>query len=217
MAHSSITNPQQVTTSNVYLAFGLLNDQPVMKIGKANDVLQRQRQIGIGIEMSCACDSEKEAFQLETKLRRLMRSLGAERVATRMDWHVFDATIYERVKEMFTDEFGVQVLKQYKGRDGIEDFEVDMLRARYRQMPKYEPVVEAKVVVDALEVAERKLKDVEQQIVDLRAEREAWILEGKREAIRMRTDIAVMESELYFWRRGILTLDDVVKELPDVA
>lgn len=71
--------------SNVYLAFGIVGETQVMKIGKANVMSRREKQIKLSIEMSIECENESSAFAVESRFRSLARELGAESFSG-IDW-----------------------------------------------------------------------------------------------------------------------------------
>lgn len=58
-------------TSNAYIA---TDGETVMKVGKANIVKQREKQIAIPMTFRIACLDEAVAFRVESRLRQLIRT-----------------------------------------------------------------------------------------------------------------------------------------------
>ena len=81
-------------TSNVYIARGEHNGIAVMKVGKANDVRQRVRQLGLFLELSIAQADEAAAFAFEGELRFFMSYRGGKTLPGKNDWFYFDWSIF---------------------------------------------------------------------------------------------------------------------------
>ncbi len=86
-------------TSNAYIA---TDGENVMKVGKANDVKRRERQIALPITCTVSCLDEAGAFRVENQLRDFVIKRGGVRYLSTIDWFKFDAQIYEMLREFAT-------------------------------------------------------------------------------------------------------------------
>lgn len=130
-------------SSNVYLAQGTFNGQYVMKVGKANDVRQRQENLEIIIKTSRECPSERDAFTLEDNMRRLVLRLGAKRLRGRIDWFEFDADIYQQLEQFLTADLFAAPAEMYRKYTNLDDLEVEAIQERYQQILRKEREVAA--------------------------------------------------------------------------
>src|SRR5574337_2075862 len=78
-------------TSNAYIA---TDGEMVMKVGKANDVKRREKQIAVPIKYTIACLDEAAAYRVENQLRDFVIKRGGIRHQGTIDWFKFDAQIY---------------------------------------------------------------------------------------------------------------------------
>lgn len=88
---------QALVGSFVYLAVGNVDRVHVMKIGKANNLDQREKQIGVTITHACRLKDEQTAFRVETQLRDIMRMGGAKQLSDSLDWFEFNQPIYKAI------------------------------------------------------------------------------------------------------------------------
>jgi len=80
--------------SNVYIARGARGGTAVMKVGKTNNIRQRQSELDITIEMSISQPDEAGALDLEAQLRLFILSRGGKKLPRTTDWFYFDSDIY---------------------------------------------------------------------------------------------------------------------------
>lgn len=125
-------------TSNVYLGHGTFNDQYVMKVGKANFVLQRELELPIKIYSSISCPEECDAFALEDNLRSLARRMGAIGIAGHIDYFVYDADIYAELEAVLACNLFVAPSHLYRKHVNLDDLEIEAIRERYAQIKKQE-------------------------------------------------------------------------------
>lgn len=128
-------------TSNVYLALGIRDDVPVMKVGKANDVQRRQKEIKLKVSASIECADEAAAFALETKLRQMMRQSGASQYSGK-DWFSLDADIFDDVLMFCETQLGQAMLADYPGTMSAADFEVAWYQAVYKKTKDVDALLE---------------------------------------------------------------------------
>ena len=88
---------QALAGSYVYLAVGNIDLVHVMKIGKANNIDQREKQIGVTITHAVRLRDEATAFRVETQLREIMRMGGAKQLSDTHDWFEFHQSIYKAI------------------------------------------------------------------------------------------------------------------------
>jgi hypothetical protein len=81
-------------SSNVYVARGERGGVDVMKVGKTNNIRQRQSELGITIELSISQPDAAAALNLETHLRLFVLTKGGKRLPRTTDWFYFDPQIY---------------------------------------------------------------------------------------------------------------------------
>jgi len=86
-------------TSNAYIA---TDGEKVMKVGKANDVKRREKQIAIPIKYAIACLDEEVAFRVESQMRDFVIKKGGIRHQKAVDWFRFDPQIYAMLCEFVT-------------------------------------------------------------------------------------------------------------------
>src|SRR5262245_27219415 len=78
-------------SSNAYIA---TDGESLMKVGKANNIKNRQQQIGLPITIHLSCPDEDVALLIETEFRRIVREMGGIRHAKGVDWFEYDHDIY---------------------------------------------------------------------------------------------------------------------------
>ena len=88
---------QALAGSYVYLAVGNIDLTHVMKIGKANNLDQREKQIGVTITHAVRLRDEATAFRVETQLREMMRAGGARQIGETNDWFEFHQSIFKAI------------------------------------------------------------------------------------------------------------------------
>src|SRR5258707_13534717 len=96
-------------TSNAYIA---TDGETVMKVGKANDVKRREKQIAVRITRTIACLDEAAAYRVESQLRFFVVKNGGIRHQQTIDWFKFDPQIYAMLCEFATglnSKFAVEV------------------------------------------------------------------------------------------------------------
>jgi hypothetical protein len=133
--------------SNVYIARGERDGVPVMKVGKANNIRQRQNAIGITIEMSIPQLDEAAAFDLETQLRLFVLTHGGKRLLRTNDWFYFDSRIYAALCTIVADlnaDVGdtevAPIRTEYNESEAAKiaedaaDAEIEALRERYHRL-----------------------------------------------------------------------------------
>lgn len=155
--------------SNIYLAAGFLDDTPVMKVGKANGIEQRQRQIRIAIELFHECEDEAQAFNLERRLRWFMLNEGAIRIEGTIDWFAFDADIYKRARAFLEGSLGFQLIQEYTKHSKVEDVEIAAFQRRYHKLiGKEEPAPYKSAHQQALEERREAFKRYHQLSPELK-------------------------------------------------
>jgi hypothetical protein len=108
--------------SNAYIA---TDGETVMKVGKANDVKRREKQLAVPITYSIACLDEEAAYRVEDQLRDFVVKRGGIQHRGTVDWFKFDHQIYQMLCEFAVGFDG-------GGDAGCDlDAEIDALRARY--------------------------------------------------------------------------------------
>lgn len=133
-------------TSNVYLGWGTVNDQRVMKVGKANVVSSREAQIAIKVYSSLACPTERDAFTLEDNLRWVARRLGAITLEGHKDWFVYDERIYAELEAYLTEGLFIAPQQWYRRHASLDDLEIEIIRERYAEIKKREHDAQSEVL-----------------------------------------------------------------------
>ena len=113
--------------SNAYIARGNRDGKTVMKVGKANNILQREKQIAVSIEFTIACLDAEAAFRVESQLRDFVVGQGCIRYHGTIDWFEFDQRVYEMLSEFASN------VKAEPPFDSEED-EISLLLNRYHQL-----------------------------------------------------------------------------------
>jgi len=85
--------------SNVYLACGTDDWYFLMKVGKANNIKLREKQIYMSIKVSVPTMTVEDAFILETRMRKLAVSLGATRYPRTYDSFFYNESIYRVIEK----------------------------------------------------------------------------------------------------------------------
>lgn len=168
--------------SNVYLAFGQIGGVPVMKVGKANDLKRREKQLRIDVEFSLACVSEGDALVFEDRLREHAFSLGASSFRG-YDWFYYDDNVYEALKAILI-EFGSDesVLKLER--------EVAQYQLRYHQMK-----------VESLEAQVEQLQEEKRFLQQQKdAEVERILRESSQREGALREQIGELKAMLRMYR-----------------
>lgn len=92
---------ESLAGSYVYLAVGNIDLVHVMKIGKANNLDQREKQIGITITHAVRLKDEQTAFRVESQFREMLRVGGAKQFAGTNDWFEFRQSIFKAIMAQF--------------------------------------------------------------------------------------------------------------------
>jgi len=166
-------------TSNAYIA---TDGEQVMKVGKANDVRRREKQIAIPMTMTIACLDEAAAFRVESQLRDFVIEQGGIQHQGTIDWFRFDPQIYTMLCE-----FAISIEARLVGVD--LDTEINQLRQRYYQLIADELFVQ---------LAERDA-EIERLRAEVQAERERAERAGQlsqQEIIALNRKVAVLEFQL---------------------
>ena len=124
--------------SNVYLACGTFNSVYVMKVGKANSVMQRQFGLPIRIKSSLACPSEFHAFNLEENMREFARKLGAVQIPGHIDYFEYDADIYQQLEQFLTADLFAAPADMYRKHTSLDDLEIEAIQAKYQELKQKE-------------------------------------------------------------------------------
>jgi hypothetical protein len=156
--------------SNAYIA---TDGEDVMKVGKANDVKRREKQIAIPITFTIACLDEAAALRVENRLRDFVIEKGGIQRASSIDWFKFEPQIYKMLCQ-----FAQQVLDTDET-TGIDlDDEINMLVMRYHKLLLDEAQSERRRLEEEYENQRKRLEEerqaMRQQIYEqMRVEREA--------------------------------------------
>lgn len=133
-----------IMTSNAYVA---TDGETVMKVGKANDVKRRERQIAIPIKYTIACLDEAAAFRVESQLRDFVIKKGGIQFQGTIDWFKFDLQIYTMLCE-FASSVDAEAIPE---RD--LDEEIEELVTYYYLM-----------IIDELKAENQRLHDESQRL-----------------------------------------------------
>jgi hypothetical protein len=82
--------------NNAYIA---TDNKTVMKVGKSNNLKQREKDIALPITFMIPCLDELAARKVETKLRKFIVNHGGIKYRSRLDWFEFDPQIYNMLLE----------------------------------------------------------------------------------------------------------------------
>ena len=134
--------------SNVYIARGARGGTAVMKVGKTNNIRQRQRELSITIELCIPQPDATSALDLETQLRLFVLTQGGKRLPRTTDWFYFDLHIYTALCAVVAElneeaasyteiaflpmEFSKSVA--VKAEEDDDDAEIEALRKRYHRL-----------------------------------------------------------------------------------
>jgi len=177
-------------TSNAYIA---TDGETVMKVGKANNVKLRERQIAIPITFTIACLNEEAAFRVERKLRDFVIKNGGIKKARTIDWFRFDPQIYKMLCE-FTGELDGQAIIEHDLENEIDiDREIKSLVNRYYQLLLDELSKEK----EQLREEEQKLREEYRQLQQQHnTEMERLLKEKENEAVRREGELREQIGEL---------------------
>ena len=107
-------------TFNVYIARGERNGIAVMKIGKSQNLPQRERDIGLSIELSVPQFNQHSAFVVERSLKKLVIAQGGKRLADTYDSFHYDPDIYsllcakiEEITEKASEEEEIKLFREH--------------------------------------------------------------------------------------------------------
>ena len=173
-------------TSNAYIASDGAN---VMKVGKANDVRRRERQIAIPMTMTIACLDEAAAFRVESQLRNFVIEQGGIQHQGTIDWFRFDPQIYAMLCEFAAQVDATPVAQQPEPEMSF-DAEIHMLVARYRKLLIDEHQTELTNTKIRLKESERLWKEEREKLeIEIRRlNRENAVLEFQLEQLRGKKD-----------------------------
>lgn len=115
-------------TSNAYIA---TDGQKLMKVGKANDIKRREKQIALPMTVTVICLDEDAAFRIESKLRDFVIKRGGIRHAATIDWFAFDPQIYKMLCEFAATIDGFEPLPVKVETETDIEAEIAKLRKRY--------------------------------------------------------------------------------------
>jgi hypothetical protein len=176
------------TTSNAYIA---TDGTTVMKVGKANDVKRRERQIAVPMTLTVACINEESAFRVETRLRDFLKEQGGIRHQGTVDWFRFDARIYDLLCEFVKTLF--QEFQELNPSQELDiDQEIAMLVRRYHELIMTELRVQLANRNREIErLQQEKLADKEEK-----ASLHERIVEASREAERWKTRYEDLKATL---------------------
>lgn len=159
-------------TSNAYIA---TDGETIMKVGKANDVKRREKQIAIRITRTVVCLDEGAALRVESKLREFVVKRGGIRYRTTIDWFHFDQQIYNMLCEF------VAGLNNEPAAEVDVDTEIAEYITRYHQLLVEEISAEKERVIRENLKLEEKIKwlqrnndERQEHIIKLCRELGAW-------------------------------------------
>lgn len=115
-------------TSNAYIA---TDGEKFMKVGKANDIGRREKQIALPMKVTIICLDEDAAFRVESKLRDFVIKRGGIRHAATIDWFSFDPQIYKMLCEFAATIDGFEPVPVKVETEADIDREIAALRRRY--------------------------------------------------------------------------------------
>jgi len=162
-------------TSNAYIA---TDGEKFLKVGKANDVKRREKQIALPMTVTIICLDEDAAFRVESKLRDFVIKRGGIRHAATIDWFAFDPQIYKMLCEFATTIDGFEPVPVKVETEADIDAEIAKLRKRY-----------FKLLEDELQ----------QQLDEVRAEKAQLIEESRR----LEAEIEILRWARYMPREEI--------------
>jgi hypothetical protein len=138
-------------TSNAYIA---TDGTTVMKVGKANDVKRRGREIAIPIDFTIACLDEAAAFRVESNLRDFVKEKGGIRHQGTIDYFKFDPQIYAMLCEftLTVDANAVNTKKSRLKAFFQEEIEIQEFRLRYYKLINDEMKKENELQLERLRV-----------------------------------------------------------------
>jgi len=151
-------------TSNAYIA---TNGEKFMKVGKANDLQRREKQIALPIKITVACLDEDAAYRVESELRKFVIKNGGIRHAATKDWFTFDPQIYNMLCEFAATQDGFTPVPIKVETEADIDAEIAKLRKRYFKLLEDELRQELnKVLAEKAELqAKNRLLEEEIQII----------------------------------------------------
>jgi gas vesicle protein len=115
-------------TSNAYIA---TDGEKFLKVGKANDVKRREKQIALPMTVTVICLDEAAAYRVESKLRNFVIKRGGIRHAATIDWFAFDPQIYKMLCEFASNIDGFEPVPVKVETEADIDAEIAKLRKRY--------------------------------------------------------------------------------------
>lgn len=199
----SIPNPQETTTSHVYLALGKWRQRPLMKFGKANRLEGRQKGLTLRIEYACACESVDAAFALEKKMRQFMRGLGARQYNHSNDWFDFDSEIYAACRAEFLRAANGNLI-YIENEIDPDELDIESLRHKYKEMKRIE---EIKQIVGSVPPFQAPPKNANETAL------EEKIKEAQSEVKRLQDELARLKVENRLRQQGksVMTPDEYRK------
>src|SRR5687768_13896163 len=130
-------------TSNAYLA---TDGEKLMKVGKANDISRREKQIALPITCTVACLDEDAAFRVESKLRAFVVKCGGIRHEATKDWFSFDPQIYKMLCEFATTIDGFEPIPPKPIKEETQaDIDAEILKLRKRYIKLLEDELQAEL------------------------------------------------------------------------
>jgi hypothetical protein len=189
--------------SNAYIAS---DREKLMKVGKANNPKQREKQINLPINITLACLDEATAFRVEDQLRQFIVDRGGIKHASTLDWFAYDPQIYTMLCEFAGTIDGFEPIH-------IEDegeLEIRAIRKRYFQLIEEGRLEEAKLLKTAKDSLERKVEFLEAErdrlCKELEAIRNNFQEERNQFYETLNTERARFHQEIDEERKGKYTL-----------
>jgi hypothetical protein len=147
--------------SNAYIARGNRDGTPVMKVGKANDIHRRQKQIGVSIDLTIGCLDEAAAFRVESQLRDFVVAQGGIQYYSTIDWFQFDQRVYDLLSE-----FTHQLNGEPNNNPITMEYEIAQLLNRYHELIANE---QRQALIAKLDAANEEINRLREELKEKRA------------------------------------------------
>jgi DNA anti-recombination protein RmuC len=181
--------------SNAYVA---TDGENVMKVGKANDVKRRERELAVPITFTIACLNEAAAFQVEKQLRDFVIRRGGIQYQGTIDWFKFDTQIYRMLCEFAANINSPSVVEKDL------DEEIEELRTCYYQLLIHELTVENQRLREELNQLKESVRQLEEakraSSQQYSAEMEQILKESARREGDLREQIGELKGMLRFYQ-----------------
>jgi hypothetical protein len=185
--------------SNVYVA---TDGKTVMKVGKTNNVKQREKQIDLPITIKLSCPNAAVAFQIEREFRHIIVEMGGVRHVDKVDWFDFDSEIYLALLAFATSLEGFKPTLY----DGIPDAEIPLRRKQFVQGIKDERKTTIKELSHENQRLRQKITFLEEEREELREELKTLQENYERLLLkfgRLEGTIHVMKMEAQEWNKAL--------------